>query len=84
MTDWWRCPNDPPCPHPGVVHDVYDLDDETPTCCAEGCGCGQLAAAPETHAAYPGSGLARCGVPIGARTVAPGEAYTCTACPPPA
>lgn len=41
MADWWRCPNDPPCPHAGVVHDVYDLDDRTPRCCIEGCDCGR-------------------------------------------
>ncbi len=37
---WWKCPNDPPCPHGGAVHDVYDLEDEVPTCCVEGCRCG--------------------------------------------
>ena len=29
---WWRCPNLPPCPHPGAVHDIEDL---------EGCDCGR-------------------------------------------
>ncbi len=24
---WWLCPNDPPCPHVGVVHDIADWDD---------------------------------------------------------
>jgi hypothetical protein len=38
---WWKCPNEPPCPHPGTVHDVYDLDDEVPTCCHEDCPCGK-------------------------------------------
>jgi hypothetical protein len=38
--NWWRCPNEPPCPHGGLVHDVYDLEDEVPRCCAEGCMCG--------------------------------------------
>jgi hypothetical protein len=37
---WWRCPNDPPCPHGGVLHDIYDLEDTVPRCCAEGCDCG--------------------------------------------
>lgn len=37
----WICPNDPPCPHMGAVHDVYDLEDTTPRCCIEGCGCGR-------------------------------------------
>jgi len=40
-TAWWRCPNDPPCPHPGTIHDIYDFDDEVPTCCVEECGCGK-------------------------------------------
>lgn len=39
---------------------------------------------PASHAGYLGSGLARCGAPPGAYTVAPGEPYTCTACPAPA
>jgi hypothetical protein len=38
---WWRCPNDPPCPHAAVVHDIEDLGDQTPTCCMDGCDCGQ-------------------------------------------
>lgn len=37
----------------------------------------------ETHAGYPGSGLARCGAPIGAHTVAPGEEFTCRKCQTP-
>lgn len=41
-TRWWLCPNDPPCPHAGVVHDIYDYTDLTPRCCVEGCDCGQL------------------------------------------
>lgn len=40
MSDPWSCPNDPPCPHIGAVHDVYDLEDTVPTCCIEGCRCG--------------------------------------------
>jgi hypothetical protein len=39
--EWWRCPNDPPCPHGGMVHDIYDLEDTVPRCCAEGCDCGR-------------------------------------------
>ena len=37
---WWLCPNEPRCPHGGVLHDVYELGD-TPRCCAEGCDCGK-------------------------------------------
>lgn len=40
MTRWWLCPNDPPCPHGGVLHDIEDYGDEHPTCCVEGCDCG--------------------------------------------
>jgi hypothetical protein len=36
----FACPNLPPCGHPGFVHDIYDLDDRHPRCCAEGCTCG--------------------------------------------
>lgn len=38
---WWLCPNDPPCPHGSVLHDVNEMDDPRPTCGAEGCDCGQ-------------------------------------------
>jgi hypothetical protein len=38
---WWACPNVPPCPHGGAVHDVEDLEDEVPRCCMEGCDCGR-------------------------------------------
>ena len=41
---WWVCPNQPPCPHGAVVHDVEDFDDRLPRCCVEGCGCGQKGA----------------------------------------
>lgn len=43
MTDrgWWACPNDPPCRHGGVIHDIYDDEDLVPRCCAEGCDCGE-------------------------------------------
>ena len=37
---WWKCPNDPPCDHGCLVHDVYDDEDEVPRCCAQGCRCG--------------------------------------------
>jgi hypothetical protein len=40
--DLWACPNDPPCQHGSVLHDVDDWDDDRPMCCAEGCGCGKL------------------------------------------
>lgn len=36
----WVCPNDPGCEHAAAVHDVYDVDDPYPACCAEGCRCG--------------------------------------------
>jgi hypothetical protein len=38
--DWLRCPNVPPCPHPGLLHDIDDWDDPRPTCCMDGCSCG--------------------------------------------
>jgi hypothetical protein len=43
MTDrgWWRCPNNPPCPHAGLFHDIYDEEDQVPRCCADGCDCGK-------------------------------------------
>jgi hypothetical protein len=37
---WLRCPNQPPCPHPGPAHDIYELGDPYPTCCEPGCPCG--------------------------------------------
>lgn len=42
---WWLCPNDPPCPHGAVFHDVEDYEDPSPTCCVEGCTCGHSAPA---------------------------------------
>lgn len=33
------CPNDPPCGH--GLHDIYEPGDPYPTCCIEGCTCGQ-------------------------------------------
>jgi len=39
-TPWYLCPNEPPCPHARLFHDVYDEEDEVPRCCAEGCRCG--------------------------------------------
>lgn len=41
--EWWRCPNKPPCPHPGLFHDVEDMEGNHPTCCIEGCRCGNPA-----------------------------------------
>jgi len=35
------CPNVPPCPHGAVFHDIEDYDDDSPTCCVEGCTCGR-------------------------------------------
>jgi hypothetical protein len=40
---WWFCPSDPPCPHPGLVHDIYLPEDPRPMCCMEGCTCGRPA-----------------------------------------
>lgn len=37
---WLTCPNTPPCPHPGLLHDINDHDDPSPTCCAGDCTCG--------------------------------------------
>lgn len=42
----WACPNDPRCPHAGLVHDIYDWDDPVPRCCAEGCDCGKRVTQP--------------------------------------
>jgi hypothetical protein len=36
------CPNDPPCPHPDVVHDIYAPDDPRPMCCILDCSCGKV------------------------------------------
>ena len=50
---WWKCPNDPPCPHGAIIHDVYDLEDEVPRCCVEGCTCGyRLKEGPMTREEY--------------------------------
>lgn len=38
---WWLCPNDPPCAHGSVLHDIWDYDDESPMCCVDGCDCGK-------------------------------------------
>lgn len=43
--DPWVCPNTPRCPHPALLHDIQDLEDPSPTCCFEGCRCGQPATA---------------------------------------
>jgi hypothetical protein len=43
---WWACPNVPPCPHPGVVHDI-DEPGGREQCCMEGCGCGRPPLNPE-------------------------------------
>ena len=34
------CPNQPPCEHNGLVHEIDDWDDPSPRCCMDGCGCG--------------------------------------------
>src|SRR4030095_17221873 len=43
MSDWWRCPNDPPCTHGAVLHDITERDDPSPRCCVDGCDCGAVA-----------------------------------------
>jgi hypothetical protein len=40
---WLRCPNEPPCPHAAVVHDIYDYAKPSPRCCVLGCDCGRSA-----------------------------------------
>jgi len=42
------CPNDPPCPHGGLFHDIYEMGDPYPTCCMPDCRCG-----------HPGDALCR-------------------------
>lgn len=39
--NWSACPNDPPCPHAGLFHDIYEPSDPRPMCCIEGCRCGK-------------------------------------------
>jgi hypothetical protein len=41
VSEWWRCPNDPPCKHAGLFHDVEDMEGNHPTCCIDGCTCGK-------------------------------------------
>src|SRR5258708_1626559 len=38
---WWQCPNNPPCPHGNLLHDIDSLEDPRPTCCVDGCNCGK-------------------------------------------
>lgn len=38
---WWLCPNEPRCPHGATFHDLHDYEDQSPTCCMEGCSCGR-------------------------------------------
>jgi hypothetical protein len=35
---WAFCPNKPPCPHPGLLHDI-DEPGGREMCCVEGCCC---------------------------------------------
>lgn len=54
---WLPCPNEPRCPHAGIIHDIYDAEDQVPRCCAEGCDCGKRPAGrdgPLTKAEYAG------------------------------
>ncbi len=42
MTETWlQCPNELPCPHSGLAHDIWTPDDPRPICCVVGCNCGQ-------------------------------------------
>jgi hypothetical protein len=41
ITGLLACPNDPPCPHPALVHDTDELNQPQPLCCAQGCDCGR-------------------------------------------
>jgi len=34
------CPNEPPCSHSGLVHEIGDWDDPLPRCCSDDCDCG--------------------------------------------
>jgi hypothetical protein len=49
------CPNQPPCEHPAMIHDVSgDPEDPLPCCCSPGCDCGVAAArAAEERRARP-------------------------------
>lgn len=38
---WLMCPNDPPCRHTGLLHDIDEPGDPSPACCVEGCPCGK-------------------------------------------
>jgi hypothetical protein len=40
----FTCPNEPPCEHSGLLHDIWTLEEPLPTCCVEGCKCGRAAA----------------------------------------
>jgi hypothetical protein len=37
----WRCPNDPPCEHGVMLHDMWTVEDPQWTCCVESCDCGR-------------------------------------------
>lgn len=36
---WGPCQNVPPCPHPAVLHEMYERDPH-PRCAMDGCQCG--------------------------------------------
>jgi hypothetical protein len=43
MTDgrrWWLCPNEPPCPHAAVFHEIEEMG-APDVCSVAGCGCGR-------------------------------------------
>lgn len=53
----WCCPNQPPCEHPSLIHDVSgDPEDPKPMCCADGCDCGQPATAETATTPAPETG----------------------------
>lgn len=57
---WHLCPNEPRCPHAALFHDIDEMDDPLPRCCAEGCPCGKKPG-PVTHLSpVDGPGLTGC------------------------
>jgi hypothetical protein len=40
----FACPNDPPCEHSGLLHDIWSMEELLFTCCVGGCECGHAVA----------------------------------------